>query len=101
MTAQSSRANYGVDAPGVMLGLMGAGAGGVALGALAIWFGPHWAITLIGAVVAAGAVVPLVLGLAMGAYALLGKGRTRVWLLSHHNWRGDERVLDVGAGRGF
>ena len=37
----------------------------------------------------------------MIAYALTGKRRTRDWILSRHRWRGDELVLDIGAGRGF
>jgi ubiquinone/menaquinone biosynthesis C-methylase UbiE len=47
------------------------------------------------------AVVPLALGIMMRLYAWRGKVRTRDWVLSRHAWRGDETVLDIGAGRGL
>jgi arsenite methyltransferase len=34
-------------------------------------------------------------------YVKVGKFRHRDFMLSLHNWRGDEQVLDVGCGRGL
>ncbi len=90
-----SRENYGIDAPTVVRGL---GIGGVALLVLGLvlrpytpWFGP-----------------PLQIGTGL----LIGCGWmliSSLWLkqivmrrlLAERQWRGDEAVLDVGAGRGL
>src|SRR5262249_19782721 len=34
-------------------------------------------------------------------YVKVGKFRHRDFMLGLHNWRGDEKVLDVGCGRGL
>lgn len=97
----SERARYGVDAPGVVRGLLGGGIGGLVVGAVlksrskVAWFDAT------GSIVSLGALVPLGLGLSMVAYAAGGKLRLRNALLARHTWRGDEIVLDIGAGRGL
>ena len=85
--------DYGIDAPGVIRNfVLGAGA----LLALAIVLPPtpasmaRWTASIF-----------LLEGGAMLAYALFGKFRHRDRLLAMHAWRGDERVLDVGTGRGL
>ncbi|WP_376090834.1 class I SAM-dependent methyltransferase [Roseomonas sp. CCTCC AB2023176] len=93
-------ARYGVDAPAVMLGLAGGGAVGVAAGVAAL-AGGSGGFAAAGAVVGSAALVPLGLGLGMAAYAVAGKRRLRDALLARVPWRGDEVVLDVGAGRGL
>jgi len=47
------------------------------------------------------ALAPLLLGLCMVVYGLLGKHRMRDFMISRIVWRGDERVLDIGTGRGL
>lgn len=90
-----SKPNYGVDAPGVMAGLLGAG---LALMGVAWWASPWpWVRWVVGVV----SVVPFGLGCAMAVYAIWGKRRTRECMLRMIPWRGDETVLDVGTGRGF
>ncbi len=100
MNAASDKAQYGFDAPGVMRGLLAVGLGGVGLGWIAAVLADGWlevaAVTL--AVVAG---VPLVLGLSMVGYGLIGKHRMRNHMLGLIHWRGDEQVLDIGTGRGL
>ncbi len=45
--------------------------------------------------------IPTTLGIIMLLYGLLGKLRTRDFMVSSISWRGDERVLDVGTGLGL
>jgi SAM-dependent methyltransferase len=92
---------YGVDAPGVIRILLAIGMIGIAVGEISIQFGRGVAFIVIGAVLTAAGSVAFTLGLAMIAYAFAGKRRVRDWILDQHVWRGDEVVLDVGAGRGF
>ena len=42
-----------------------------------------------------------ILGIAMFAYGLKGKYRTRDLMLSKINWAGNEKVLDIGTGQGL
>ena len=84
---------YGIDAPGVIRNFaLLAGA----MFALALALSPapascaRWTASVF-----------LLEGGAMLAYALFGKFRHRDRLLQLASWRGDERVLDVGTGRGL
>jgi SAM-dependent methyltransferase len=100
MKGRRGKARYGFDAPGVMISLLGAGIGGVALGSVVVTFTGGW-LQVAGGVIAAAALVPLVLGLSMVAYGLIGKRRMRDHMLGLIDWRGNERVLDIGTGRGL
>jgi SAM-dependent methyltransferase len=101
-TQQSSKPNYGVDAPGVLRNLFLVGGGALLLSL----FVPH--IVHLGAVIVD---VPSSLhwiggwfvffGALFLLYVKYGKFRHRDFMLSLHNWRGDEQVLDVGCGRGL
>lgn len=92
---------YGWDAPGIMLGMLGAGVGLVAVG-LFLSLGRLVPFSVpVGWILAIGGAVPLLLGLAMLQYGLGGKLRTRDALLNLIDWRGDEQVLDVGTGAGM
>jgi SAM-dependent methyltransferase len=86
-----SRADYGLDAPGVVLGLA---LGGVCLMAL----GPR--IPGLGWLVWPGLFL-LVESLLMIASSLVGKQVVRKRLLRRIALQGDETVLDVGCGRGL
>jgi arsenite methyltransferase len=100
MKGRRGKARYGFDAPGVMLGLLGAGIAGSALGWAVFTYTGGW-LQVAGGVTAAAALVPLVLGLSMVAYGLIGKHRMRDHMLGLIDWRGDESVLDIGTGRGL
>lgn len=98
-----ARPDYGLDAPGLMRGFFAAGAAALALAA--------GGITLIGAT-SDLAVIVVILVVAASAY-FLGMGSlmlfwsrsvkltTRERMLDQIAWRGNERVLDVGCGRGL
>lgn len=93
-----SKPDYGIDAPGVIRNLLLIG-----LALLAVSFfigrvakvGPRLRPTMI---ITGGILVAE--GLAMLAYSKIGKFRHRDRMLAKIEWRGDERVLDVGTGRG-
>jgi len=95
----ASQATYGVDAPGVVRGFFAAALGLLAAGLVLAALPGVW--TAIGAGLAGLALIPCALGLSMLAYSWQGKKRLRDRLLSERAWRGDETVLDVGAGRGL
>lgn len=99
---RSQRPDYGIDAPGVVRNLALAG---VVLIAIAIWgpaklrIGPvdvliHAMFYWIGSVCLAEAILMLL-------YAKHGKFLHRDAMISGLQWRGDERVLDIGTGRGL
>ena len=101
LTTPSNRLDYGVDAPAVMRNffLIGAACLLVALFApRVLHIGPielntrsmYWpAAFLIGE------------GFLFLLYVKVGKFRHRDFMLNLHPWRGDEKVLDVGCGRGL
>lgn len=98
------RADYGIDAPGVVLRLAFGGvaclvAGIVAYLALNSWQ-PGVAIALLNLNVLPGLGF-LATALLMVWGSKVGKLRMRDRLLDSIPWRGDELVLDVGCGRGL
>ncbi|HEY1250105.1 MAG TPA: class I SAM-dependent methyltransferase [Thermoanaerobaculia bacterium] len=108
--ATAGRADYGLDAPHVVRNLLLAGALGLVIWGTA-YFG-LWSGVLsarIGGVElrfpAAGALWPGAGCTAMALWMLwsskVGKVRDREKLLDRIPWTGEERVLDVGCGRGL
>lgn len=93
--------DYGIDAPGVVRNLLVIGAALIISGIVfpAIHLGN---VTILWSRSAfwPGASC-LVGGLLMLLYAKWGKFRHRDRMLNMLRWRGDERVLDVGTGRGL
>jgi arsenite methyltransferase len=100
MKMSSGRAHYGFDAPGVMKGLLAAGLGGSIIGAVMASLTSGW-LEVAALMLVAMSVVPLLLGSSMVVYGLIGKHRMRDYMLSLIDWQGDERVLDIGTGRGL
>ncbi|GLW99649.1 class I SAM-dependent methyltransferase [Microtetraspora sp. NBRC 16547] len=91
------RANYGVDAPAVLAGLA---LGGVAeLALAAVTFAIGWPI--LGVVLLIGGLI-LIIGAALFAHTTF-RGKFRIWdaELDRLAFKGDERVLDLGCGRGL
>jgi SAM-dependent methyltransferase len=97
----TSRPDYGIDAPGVVRNLALIGVAlllvGVFLPSLTV--GPI-TFRLRGMGLATGVACLAEAGLMLW-YARSGKFRHRDRMLALHEWRGDERVLDVGTGRGL
>lgn len=100
-TTVLEKADYGIDAPGVVRNLFVIGAVGVLLGL----FGPSR--LHLGPLVVRGTSFLWLGGFLIGEaglmlfYALRGKFSHRDRMLGLHIWRGDEQVLDVGTGRGL
>jgi SAM-dependent methyltransferase len=94
--------DYGVDAPGVMRNLFLIGFACL-LGAI---FLPHF-VRLFGFIILNARTLYWPAGFLIAEgflfllYVKVGKFRHRDLMLSLHNWRGDEQVLDVGCGRGL
>ncbi len=107
-----SRPDYGQDAPGVVRNLLLAGAAGIAIwagGALGIEFLRAVTIHLgstelrieLGPMGLTAGIAFLVTGIWMVGSSRVGKIGERERLLDRVDWKGGERVLDVGCGRGL
>jgi ubiquinone/menaquinone biosynthesis C-methylase UbiE len=98
----SNRIDYGLDAPKVVRKLALAGAAALML---AWWLPPKLqlgGLTLgLRGIVFVTALICLAEAGLMLSYSRVGKRLYRERLLDWHAWRGDERVLDVGTGRGL
>jgi arsenite methyltransferase len=92
-----SRPDYGIDAPGLVRGLAAGGIVGIVAGGILLGLG----IALWGALLLALGAIPAIEAALMMHNAWRGKFRHRDRILGHMAWRGDERVLDVGTGRGL
>ncbi len=94
-----SRADYGIDSPAIVAGLFIVS--GIVFSAalvLPLVAEPAWFVEI--ALVAAG--IYFLLGArGMISYSRVGKLRIRDEILDRMPWRGDERVLDIGCGRGL
>lgn len=96
----SSKANYGVDAPGVIRNLFIAA---LLIFAIAIFF----PLVTIGSVsIDTRGLIWSGSGCALGgslmlAYSLSGKYKHRDRMLSLVDWTGNEQVLDIGTGKGL
>jgi len=97
-----TKPDYGVDAPAVMRNLFLCGTLALLAGLFTprvvhlgkVELQPHWTFYSI-------AIFCLVEGFLFLLYVKFGKFRHRDFMLAMHAWRGDERVLDVGCGRGL
>src|SRR5207253_11363358 len=93
----------GIDAPGVVRTFALGGAAGLALAAvaaLALGGSPGLQLALINLGLWPGVTFALTAAVMIHG-SLRGKLRLREKLLSAIPWRGDERILDVGCGRGL
>jgi ubiquinone/menaquinone biosynthesis C-methylase UbiE len=93
---RAARASYGVDAPFVLFSLAAAAVACAAAASFSFYSG----IAGLGIVLAIGAVY---CGLSAASYAYTTRrGKFAVWrkLLEEQRLTGDERVLDIGCGRG-
>lgn len=107
----ATQPDYGIDAPGIRLGMFAAGVVGLLLASAANLAGPYiaWIPTGLKTAVLIVGLIAAAYGFFMGSYmtwaSRVGKLRTRQRLLdgaAHMlNWTGREKVLDVGCGRGL
>jgi ubiquinone/menaquinone biosynthesis C-methylase UbiE len=97
-----NKADYGVDAPGVLRKLLIQAVPCLLLGlflpAHALPWGTGLGLQILS--IAAGSWFTLKAALYI-LYVRVGKYRRRDLILSLHRWRGDEQVLDIGCGRGL
>jgi arsenite methyltransferase len=96
MKGQMKKPDYGIDAPGVIRNLLMIGVVLLVAGGTARHFGRSWQYPCLWT---GGFLV--VEGVLMLAYSKWGKLWHRDRILALHSWRGNERVLDVGTGRGL
>jgi SAM-dependent methyltransferase len=99
-----TKADYGIDAPEMLKSMVTRGIVFALLGA-AIWFMnrtllPGRALAMLGVLGAVGVVYLLVAGVMLWS-SRVGKLRVRDRVLGSLQLRGDEKVLDVGCGRGL
>ena len=92
--------NYGIDAPKVIRNLLGIGVL-LLLIFLLLWFGFFPKINFLWASFLSPAICLIIAGLLMIAYSKYGKFKHRDRILGLHQWKGDEKVLDVGTGLGL
>jgi arsenite methyltransferase len=111
MSGPSPPPDYGIDAPGVVRNLFVVAVIGLVLWvitAAGLWSGViQFKIGGINFILPVGHMAPwffltfTFVGLWMIWSSKFGKLRAREWLLDRIAWRGHERVLDVGCGRGL
>ena len=102
--AATLRADYGLDAPTVIRNFLLLAITGWTLGALLQRFGPGhlplWLINVRGTLIGVGTIFFLQ-ALVMVWGSKVGKMLLRDKVLDSIQWRGNERVLDVGCGHGL
>ena len=95
------RADYGLDAPGLVRGFLLGGAALIALGLAARVWAPNTIVFIIGSILLLPGAIFFVEGILMVWSSRVGKFHERDRLLDGLDLRGDETVLDVGPGHGL
>ena len=99
----TTNADYGIDAPGLVRGFVVAGGIALALtfaSAILLWGWRPWG-PIVTAVAALFALYALGMASLMIVWSTTIKLREREQFLDLIDWRGDEVVLDIGCGRGL
>ena len=96
-----SKVNYGFDAPGIMRNLIIFGALTVFAGFATPLLFDNIILKYISYLIVLAGSIFFILGIAMFAYGIKGKYRTRDLMLSKIKWTGNENVLDIGTGQGL
>ena len=96
-----NKINYGFDAPGFMRNALVFGSAAIGIFFILRIFTAHPIFRIVGILFLIGGLFFASLGVSMLIYGLAGKYRMRDLMLSKINWKGDEKVLDIGSGRGL
>jgi arsenite methyltransferase len=96
-----NKVNYGFDAPSIMRNLIVFGALIIVVGFVIPVFVDSTILKYISYIIVLAGCVFFIFGIAMLAYGLKGKYRTRDLMLSKIKWQGNEMVLDIGTGQGL
>lgn len=92
---------YGFDAPGIMRNLILFGVLIITISSIIFKSSGNLILNYINYLIILIGFIFFILGIAMLAYGLKGKYRTRDLILSKVNWTGKENVLDIGTGQGL
>ena len=95
------KANYGFDAPGIMRNLLIFGVVILSSGFVLPVFTGNNILKYISYFIVLVGFVLLVLGISMVVYGTIGKYKIRTLMLDKIDWKGNEMVLDIGAGTGL
>ena len=96
-----NKVNYGFDAPAIMRNLIIFGFLTTVLGFALPNFSNLILLKYLSYLLVLGGLILFILGASMFVYGIVGKFRVRELMLSKIKWRGDEMVLDIGAGTGL
>ncbi len=95
------KADYGIDAPNVIMNLFIFGTLCILIGILFPEIHITKSITLVNTAFFAWAIILFLEGLLMFLYSKFGKAKHRDRILNMVDWKGNEFVLDVGTGAGL
>jgi arsenite methyltransferase len=96
-----NKVNYGFDAPAIMRNLIIFGILVPLIGLLIPYFTENIMLKYISFLIIFIGITLLILGSSMYFYGIKGKFLMRDFLLEKIDWKGDEMVLDIGAGTGL
>jgi arsenite methyltransferase len=96
-----NKVNYGFDAPDIMRNLIIFGILVPLIGLLIPYFTENIILKYISFLIIFIGITLLILGSSMYFYGIKGKFLMRDFLLEKIDWKGDEMVLDIGAGTGL
>jgi arsenite methyltransferase len=103
LVSSRTQPDYGIDAPGLLRTFFAGASAALLFCSLAVWLlpsHPAWRLGL-GLALGAAALYLLGMGFLMLFWSKVIKIRKRDAILDQVEWRGGERVLDVGCGRGL
>jgi arsenite methyltransferase len=99
----NASADYGIDAPGLVRIFFAGGSAALLFCSLTVWLllsYPAWQLGF-GLMLGVAALYLLCMGCLMLFWSKVIKVKERDAILDQIEWRGDEKVLDVGCGRGL
>lgn len=101
INTKTRRADYGLDSPGLVTGLIAVGAGLIGAGIALLMWAQSLVLVVLGNIVIWPGAICLAEGALMIWSSKVGKLRVRDRMLDRLALRGDEQVLDLGCGHGL